>query len=105
MRTRRLPPELLSAPAVAIDFTLGRILPSDKAAKRGRPFSIMQKNPQPFYGLRIFALLAYRKIYFRINSTVSTYISGVIFFSLALPVRTLISVQEMMPMAIPSEIL
>ena len=39
------------------------------------------------------------------NSTVRTYISGVIFFSLALPVRTLISVQEMMPMAIPSEIL
>ena len=48
---------------------------------------------------------AYRKMYFRMNSTVRTYISGVIFFSLALPVRTLISVQEMMPMAIPSEIL
>ena len=39
------------------------------------------------------------------NSTVSTYISGLIFFSLALPVITLMMVQEMMPMAIPSEML
>ena len=68
-------------------------------------FEHQTKNPQPFYGLRIFALLAYRKIYFRMNSTVRTYISGVMFFSLALPVRTLISVQEMMPMAMPSEML
>ena len=35
------------------------------------------------------------------NSTVSTYMSGLIFFSLALPVMTLMRVQEMTPMAMP----
>ena len=41
----------------------------------------------------------------RMNSTVSTYISGLIFFSLALPVTTLMMVQEITPMAMPSEML
>ena len=41
----------------------------------------------------------------RMNSTVSTYISGLIFFSLALPETTLMMVQEMTPMAMPSEML
>ena len=36
------------------------------------------------------------------NSTVSTYIRGLIFFSLALPVMTLSRVQEMTPMAMPT---
>ena len=47
----------------------------------------------------------YRQMYFRMNSTVSTYISGLIFFSLALPVTTLMMVQEITPMAMPSEML
>ena len=32
---------------------------------------------------------AYSRTYFRMNRTVSTYIRGLIFFSLALPVMTL----------------
>ena len=47
----------------------------------------------------------YRKMYFRMNSTVRTYISGVIFFYLALPDSRLISVQETTPIAMPSEML
>lgn len=47
----------------------------------------------------------YKKIYFKINNTVSTYIKMLIFFSFALPVRRLINVQEITPTAIPSEIL
>ena len=47
----------------------------------------------------------YSKIYFRMNSTVSTYIRGLIFFSRALPVMRFSNVQEMTPMAIPSEML
>ena len=39
------------------------------------------------------------------NRTVSTYIRGLIFFSLALPVMTFSRVQEMTPMAMPSEML
>ena len=35
------------------------------------------------------------------NRTVSTYIRGLIFFSLALPVMTFSRVQEMTPMAMP----
>ena len=69
-------------------------------------FEHQTKNPQPFVGCGFFSKRStYRKIYFRMNSTVRTYISGVMFFSLALPVRTLISVQETMPMAMPSEML
>ena len=49
--------------------------------------------------------ICYSRTYFRMNRTVSTYIRGLIFFSLALPVITLMMVQEMMPMAIPSEML
>ena len=44
---------------------------------------------------------AYSRTYFRMNRTVSTYIRGLIFFSLALPVMTLSRVQEMTPMAMP----
>ena len=47
----------------------------------------------------------YRKIYFRINNTVRTYISTLIFLSFAFPVRRFSSVQEITPMAIPSEML
>lgn len=49
--------------------------------------------------------MPYRKMYFIMNSTVSTYIMGLIFFSLALPVTRLMMVQEIMPMAMPSEML
>ena len=48
---------------------------------------------------------AYSRTYFRMNSTVSTYISGLIFFSRALPVMRFSRVQEMTPMAMPSEML
>lgn len=45
-----------------------------------------------------------RKIVFDMKQT-EFMDSSVIFFSLALPVTTLMMVQEMMPMAIPSEML
>ena len=48
---------------------------------------------------------AYSRTYFRMKRTVSTYMRGLIFFSLALPVTTLTMVQEMTPMAMPSEML
>lgn len=47
----------------------------------------------------------YKKIYFATNKTVSTYISMLIFFSFALPVIRFTNVQEITPMAIPSEML
>lgn len=47
----------------------------------------------------------YRKIYFRINRTVSTYIRMLIFLSFAFPVNRFSSVQEITPIAIPSEML
>ena len=46
-----------------------------------------------------------RKTYFRMNRRVSTYIRGLIFFYFALPVNRLMRVQEMTPMAMPSEML
>lgn len=48
---------------------------------------------------------AYKNTYFRINNIVSTYISKLTFFSFAFPVSRLMIVQEITPMAIPSEIL
>ena len=47
----------------------------------------------------------YNRIYFRINTNVRKYIKTLILFSLAFPVSRLISVQEITPMEIPSEIL
>ena len=52
-----------------------------------------------------FAVIFYSRTYFRMKRTVSTYMRGLIFFSLALPVTTLTMVQEMTPMAMPSEML
>jgi len=58
-----------------------------------------------FFSIINYRYLFYKKIYFSINRTVSTYISALIFFSFAFPVIRLIKVQEITPMAIPSEIL
>ena len=91
-------------------FCRGRCLhrPAGDNARPYKPFGIINQKIRSLFvgcGFLFSGKAAYRKMYFRMNSTVRTYISGVIFFSLALPVRTLISVQEMMPMAIPSEML
>ena len=55
--------------------------------------------------VQAFFRVAYSRTYFRMNSTVSTYISGLIFFSRAFPVMRFSRVQEMTPMAMPSEML
>ena len=52
-----------------------------------------------------FFAIFYRKIYFRINSTASTYIRALIFFSFALPVIRLMATYVIIPMEIPSEML
>ena len=56
---------------------------------------------------RAFAVAGsvYSRTYLRMKRMVRTYIRGLIFFSLALPVTTLMMVQEMTPMAMPSEML
>ena len=54
---------------------------------------------------REFFTIFYRKIYFRINSTASTYIRALIFFSFALPVIRLMATYVIIPMEIPSEML
>lgn len=78
------------------------------------PFRITgKKGSLPYSRSGSFLLLllylscpnTYRKIYFRINNTVRTYISTLIFLSFAFPVRRFSSVQEITPMAIPSEML
>ena len=57
--------------------------------------------------LELFLCVAlfYKKIYFKINRMDSIYISPLIFFSFAFPVNRLIKVQEITPIAIPSEML
>ena len=48
---------------------------------------------------------AYSRTYFRMNRTFIKYIRWLIFFSLDFQFMTLIRVQEMTPMAMPSEML
>lgn len=55
--------------------------------------------------LMVTAILFYKKIYFNINNTVSTYINTLTFFSFALPDTRLTIVHEITPIAMPSEML
>ena len=47
----------------------------------------------------------YKIIYLQMKITASPYMRGLIFFSFAFPVITLITTWEMVPMAIPSDML
>ena len=79
---------------------------TDHAVAGHQQKSPSQKNLREAFALyNACGQMPYRKMYFIMNSTVSTYIMGLIFFSLALPVTRLMMVQEIMPMAMPSEML